>query len=95
MFKWIFCAASQVAEYADLWVKACKKFYIEKYSIHEKEDIEDLEIRTSILNAYLIEIPTIVKVLYSKYLENRNGRRRIQNRVLVRSGNIALPAAGE
>lgn len=87
MFSWIF-RAREVAEYGDCWVRACKKFYIEKYSLLEKEDLEDLEIRTSIQNAYLIEIPTIVKVLYNKYLEARDrnvtSRRRVQNRIIAR-----------
>ena len=87
LFKWIF-TSTQASEYADLWLRACRRFYIEKYTTTEKEDIEDLEMRTSIINAYLVEVPSIVKVLYSRYLEKqRDGRSRIQNRVILRPGN--------
>lgn len=92
MFEWIF-QKHQVDEYEDLWIRACKKYYVEKCTLIEKDDIEDLDVRSSIMYSYLIEIPTIVKVMYEKYLERvqENGRRRVQvrqmlGRVLYRMG---------
>ncbi len=92
MFEWIF-SKHEVDDYAEIWIRACKKYYIEKYTIIDKDDLEDLEIRSSIINAYLIEIPVIVKLMYNKYLERtqRNGRRRVQNAAIGPSGgNSAL-----
>lgn len=83
LYKWIF-QSRYAEEYANLWVKACKKFYLEKFAITEKEDLEDLEIRTSVWNAYLMEVPQIVKIMYYKYLDKKreNGSRCLQNRVI-------------
>lgn len=87
MFEWIF-SKHEVDEYAEVWIRACKKYYVEKYTITDKDDLEDLDVRSSILNAYLVEVPTIVKVMYTKYLDRTqtNGRRRVQNVILVRRG---------
>lgn len=85
LFRWIL-TSPQTKEYADIWANECKKFYIEKYAINDKEDIENLEIKTSIQTAYLMEIPTVIKVLYNRYLEatnvSRRSSRRVQNRVI-------------
>lgn len=89
MFEWIFLK-HEVDDYAEIWIRACKKYYVEKYTLTEKDDLEELDVRSSITNAYLVEIPTIVKVLYDKYLERIHGRRRLQNRVIQRQGNGAL-----
>jgi len=92
MFEWIF-SKHEVETYAEIWIRACRKYYVEKYTIMDKDDLEDLEVRSSVTNAYLIEVPAIVKVLYEKYLERtqRNGRRRIQNRVIsAGSGNSTV-----
>jgi hypothetical protein len=93
MFEWVF-QKHQVDEYEDIWIRACKKYYVEKSTLIEKEDIEELDIRSSVINSYLVEIPTIVKVMYEKYLERlqENGRRRvpprqIHNRIIIRQGN--------
>jgi hypothetical protein len=97
MFEWIFLK-HEVEDYVDLWIRACKKFYVEKYTIMDKEDLEDLEIRSSITNAYLVEVPEPVKLMYQKYVERFHvyRRRRVQNRVLVPGGgDRALPDAGE
>lgn len=92
MFEWIF-QKHQVDEYEDLWIRACKKYYVEKCTLTEKDDIEELDIRSSIIYSYLIEVPKIVQVMYEKYLERlrENGRRRVQprqmlNRVIYRAG---------
>jgi hypothetical protein len=88
LFEWIF-SKHEVDDYAEIWIRACKKYYVEKYTITDKDDLEDLEVRSSVINAYLIEVPKIVQVLYEKYLERtqRNGRRRIQNRIILRIGD--------
>jgi len=91
MFDWIF-SSHQVDEYAEMWIKACKKFYVEKYTTTDKDELEEMEVRASVLNAHLVEIPKIVKVLYDKYLERirENGRRRVQQRILASNGNSAV-----
>jgi hypothetical protein len=83
MFEWIF-QKHDVNDYADIWIRACKKYYLEKYTLTDKDDIDELDIRSSIMNCYLIETPIIVKVMYQKYLERiqENGRRRVQARQL-------------
>jgi hypothetical protein len=68
MFKWIF-QSPLVEEYARLWAKECKKFYIKKYTTVDKDELEDLEAETSVECAYLLEVPTIVKVMYQKEVE--------------------------
>ncbi len=89
MFKWIF-ESPLVEEYARLWVKECKKFYIKKHSTLDKDDLGDLEANTSVDCAYLLEIPTIVKVMYAKELEKRNGGSRvIQFRIIRNTGTTS------
>lgn len=85
MFKWIF-KSPLVEEYARLWVKECKAFYIKKYSLVDKDDVEDLEIATSVECAYLLEIPTIVKVMYEKEVGKRNER----NRLIITTGTFRI-----
>ena len=91
MFQWIFLK-HQVEEYVDAWLCACKKYYLEKYTLSEKEDLDELDIRSSVINAYLVEVPVIVKVLYTKYVEKSsdNGRRRVQNRIIRGHGHSNL-----
>jgi hypothetical protein len=81
MFKWIF-ESPLVQEYARLWVKECKRFYIKKHSLVDKDELGDLEANTSVECAYLLEIPTIVKVMYDKEVEKRHGSRVIQFRII-------------
>ncbi len=86
MFKWIF-ESPLVEEYARLWVKECKKFHIKKHTTLDKDELEDLEAETSVECAYLLEIPTIVKVMYDKEVEKRNGCSRvIQFRIIRNTG---------
>jgi hypothetical protein len=83
MFRWIF-RSPLVEEYAKLWVKECKKFYIKKYSMTDKDDLGDLEAETSVTCSYLLEIPTIVKVMYTKEVEKRDERRRVIQFPIIR-----------
>lgn len=89
LYRWILNSPS-TKDYANLWAKECKKYYVEKYATSDKEDLENLEIKTSIETAYLIEVPTVIRVLYCKYVEAQNvsSRRRVQNRVIVRGESI-------
>lgn len=75
MFKWVF-RSPIVEDYAKLWVKECKTFYIKKHSLVDKDEQDDLEANTSVDCAYLLEVPTIVKVMYTKEVEKRNERYR-------------------
>jgi len=88
MFKWIF-ESPLVEEYARLWVKECKRFYIKKQSLLDKDDLGDLEANTSVECAYLLEIPTIVKVMYEKELEKRNGSSRVIQFRIIRNVGTA------
>lgn len=69
MFKWIF-NSSLVQDYAKLWSKECKQFYVKKYALLDKNGMDDLEVDTSIRCAYLTQIPGIVKQLYYREVEN-------------------------
>lgn len=93
MFTWIF-NNEDLHEYAKLWIRACKKFYLEKYTLIEQEEIDDLEARSSVAVSNLVEIPEIIKLLYDKHLERifQNGRRRLQNAVLQGQGNSIVSA---
>lgn len=83
MFRWIF-DSSLVEEYAKLWAKECKRFYVKKYSLVDKDELGDLEANTSVECAYLLEIPTIVKVLYDKEIEKRYGCNRVIQFPIIR-----------
>ena len=96
MFKWVF-RSSIVEEYAKLWVKECKKFYIKKHSLLDKEEQDDLEANTSVECAYLLEVPTIVKVMYTKEVEKRDERRRVIQFPIIRArpnGEIFIERRG-
>jgi hypothetical protein len=54
MFQWIFLK-QEADEYAEIWIRACRKYYVEKYTLTEKDDIEDLDVRSSVINEYLVE----------------------------------------
>jgi hypothetical protein len=88
MFRWIF-QSSLVEEYARLWAKECKKFYIKKHALVDKDDLGDLEAHTSVECAYLLDIPTIVKVMYDKEVEKRNVRNRILQITIIRNTGAA------
>ena len=89
MFEWLFLK-HHTYDYINSWVRACKKFYTEKYMLTEKDDLDDLDVRSSVINAYLTEIPSDIQEKYNEYLERLHGvnvsRRPLQNRVIVRAG---------
>jgi hypothetical protein len=75
MYRWIFLNPV-TKDFVNLWANECKKFYIEKYAIPDKDDLETLEIKTSIATGYLMEIPSVIRLLYRKHLEEQNVSRR-------------------
>lgn len=74
-YRWML-ASSETKDFVDLWARECKKYYVEKYATSDKDDLENLEIKTSISTAYLMEFPSIFRVLYRRYLEVHNVSRR-------------------
>lgn len=81
-YRWIL-ASSETKDYVDLWVRECKKYYVEKYATSDKDDLENLEVKTSVSTAYLMEVPSTIRILYRKYLETQHVSRRGVHRRLV------------
>lgn len=99
IFRWIF-REHQAEIYEKEWIRACRKFYSEKYMLTDQTEIDELEIRTSNSLEHLIKIPPKVRNAYRKYLnriQELNGGGLIQNRVIVIRGprNSIIPAGGQ
>ena len=58
-YKWIL-NSEETADFAHLWAVECRRYYIDKYTAADKEDIDDLEVRTSIYCSRLVETPEII-----------------------------------
>ena len=69
----------ETVDFANLWSTECRKYYIEKYAITDRDDLDDLEVKTSIFCARLVDVPEVIQQMYKIFLESkrktRNGSR--------------------
>lgn len=75
-YKWLLLAP-ETSDFAKIWIDLCKRFYTETYTTLDKDEIETIEVRTSVSSASLMEIPMVVRLLYDQYIEKTNVRRGI------------------
>ena len=77
-YEWILHSPETV-DFAHLWSLECRRYYIDKYTAWDKEDIDDLEVRTSIYCSKLVETPEIIKKVYENFLESKRKKRNVSN----------------
>lgn len=75
-YDWVL-HSDETKDFAHMWSIECKRYYIDKYTAFDKDDIDDLEVRTSIYCAKLVDTPQIVKTLYQNFLDSKRKRRNV------------------